>query len=135
MGVCYYLVRDDNETMFDLGKGPWVDDARDLSWPDSTYVAWGPVYCAEIYRRVLEWAAGQSFRMINDCGDEYDELRYEPGSYRLTGSRFPDHFQLVAGVNWDDPPAEAEEHCWDCGAAIGPNDFHACPGRPGENQF
>lgn len=31
--------------------------------------------------------------------------------------------------------ADEIEHCTDCGAEIGPNDYHACPGRPGENQW
>src|ERR1700674_3636184 len=110
MGYCYYLRRDDNRTLFDLGKilgGDWgeflgdghpftiePDRVDDLAaalfvamadWNLGSFPGGAEGYARQIARSISVWSDGKPFRLVGEDGyDDWDLDDYESA---VTGTR------------------------------------------------
>jgi hypothetical protein len=104
VGVEYYLARDDNKTLFDLGKVyEWIHE--DGVWPcdrQTQYIEADPEglktrlvkassgfniddldkYCLTVAERVIRWSDGKPFV----CVSEYDDHRLD--NHQITDDRY-----------------------------------------------
>jgi hypothetical protein len=114
MGINYYLAREDNRTLFALGKGAWDEPFYELTgsrrdWaafalPDEVDLAaaislvvenWDldfapDAYAAEIARRIVAFAGDQLVRLVNDASGFdclYDHYVDERDELRVVDSR------------------------------------------------
>lgn len=110
MGYCYYLRRDDNRTLFELGKhvGDWGEVLGEREpivlthEHEATLAAWlahqmrsdggwklpdVDGYARHCAREIVRWADGQPFRFIGEDGyDDWDDGVSNPDF--VTGTRF-----------------------------------------------
>ena len=117
MGVCYYLVNEKTEQLFDLGKGPWflLTELRLLPAVPSRVAAFirkeifppqydseDPKtdyedYCKKLGEKIAEFTGLTTFqsdiRVINDCGDDDSDL-FDKG-WPIVESRYPQDWLLA----------------------------------------
>ncbi len=121
MGINYYLSREDNRTLFALGKGAWDEPFYELTglrrdWaaftlPDEADLTVAIVlvvenwdldfapgaYAAEIARRIVAFAGDQLVQLVNDASGFdflYDHYVDEHDELRIVDSRYTS--------DWDD---------------------------------
>lgn len=121
MGLDYYLVRDDNKTLFDLGKwfpirifvsrGDYYPDrfklpdglnyALEIEFPQLSV---SEQYDEELTRRLVRWAGDAELHLVCDASTDIWELKNE--GYRETGTRYARR----VGDWW---VSEIDNVCWD----------------------
>lgn len=100
MGVVYYIARDDNRTLFELGKYAYAfrDEAERAGGLTSAGIwkAAGeavedatPEWRTMLVERILWWAEGQPVRFFSDTSYEWEAVRYDTDSpYVITGTAY-----------------------------------------------
>lgn len=114
MGIEYYLVRDDDRTLYALGKGTgsWGSFMGRRDWEEGpgspmTIVDAGALaslmheaaqvdewdldvatldYFIDVATDVVRWSGGMPVRFVDEHNDPVD--RMEDGGWRITGSRY-----------------------------------------------
>lgn len=121
MGTCYYLVRRDNRTGYDLGKAwEWGDvfgrDGTPIVWTDVDYLerrlseSWHdllmrgllpPGYLRRVAEDILDWSEGKPFEFHSEHSGVVEDLYMEgwdEGTSRewITGDRHTGHMEKHA---------------------------------------
>lgn len=99
MGVIYFLARDDNRTLFELGKFAfgWKAEAERVGGILTSAAIWRALddtneppsaeYKRLVTDRVLRWAEGKPVRVFTDAGYDWDAVRHETDQpYVITGT-------------------------------------------------